>query len=81
MNTETLTTFLGWCTLINAAILLFVALVIVTFRSTIAGLHAAMFGLDEARVSQQYFAYLANYKIALLIFNLTPYVALRLMAG
>jgi hypothetical protein len=38
-----------------------------------------MFGLGEADLSRAYFQYLAHYKIAILVFNLIPYVAVRLI--
>ena len=41
--------------------------------------HGKMFGLSEADLSRQYFQYVANYKIAIVVFNLVPYIALVLM--
>ena len=79
MNTETVREFLGWCTVINAGLLVFSSIMIVSCRKWIAGIHGRMFGLDEVEVSRAYFRYLANFKIAVLIFNLVPYIALRIM--
>lgn len=67
---------LGWCLVINLAILVLTSLLIIVAREPIAKLHAKMFGIDEAVVALEYFRYLANYKIAILILNLTPYIAL-----
>jgi Family of unknown function (DUF6868) len=39
-----------------------------------------MFGLSEADLSRAYFQYLAQYKIAIFVLNLVPYVALEFMA-
>ncbi len=73
---ETLREFLGWCTVINMGVLIIVAIFAGPLRGAIAGIHAKMFGLSEADLSRAYFQYLAQYKIAVLIFNLVPYIAL-----
>lgn len=79
MNIEEVREFLGWCTIINIALLAFSSIMVVALRGTIAKIHQKMFGLDEATVHQAYFRYLANYKVAIIVFNLVPYIALRLM--
>jgi hypothetical protein len=38
-----------------------------------------MFGVDPQNIATQYFQYLANYKIAIFMLNIVPYLALRLM--
>ena len=38
-----------------------------------------MFGLDQEDVLESYFTYLANFKIAIIVFNLVPYLSLRMM--
>jgi len=72
--------FLGWCTVINMAALIFGSVSLVTMRSAIAPLHGALFGLDESDLSRAYFQWLAQYKIAIFVFNLVPYIAVRLIA-
>jgi hypothetical protein len=52
---------------------------IVLMRSTAMKIHGKMFGLSEEVLSKEYFRYLANYKIAIYIFNLVPYLALRIV--
>lgn len=79
-STETLREFLGWCTAINFGMLMFASAVLILMRSPIASLHAGMFGLEEADLSRAYFQYLAQYKIAIFVLNLVPYIALRVMA-
>ena len=77
---DTLTTFFGWCTVINLAMLLLATLVLVPMRASIAGIHAKMFGLEEAEMSRAYVQYLSQYKVAIFIFNLVPYIALKMAA-
>ena len=80
MTTESLTIFLGWTTVINILVLIFSALVLLTDREKISKLHARLFGVEQANISQLYFQYLAQYKIAIIVFNIAPYLALRILA-
>ena len=77
---ETLAAFLGWCTLINMGMLTFATLMLAAMRPSISKIHGSMFGLEEADLSRAYFQYLAQYKTAIIVFSLTPYIALKLMA-
>jgi len=77
---ETLTEFLGWCTVINFGVLIFSSIALVVVREPITRIHAKMFGMKESGLSTVYFQYLGNYKIAILVLNLVPYIALKLMA-
>lgn len=76
---EFLREFVGWCTVINLLVLIVASLVITAFKKPISKLHGDITELDKKTLDQAYFNYLANYKIAFLIFNLTPYVALRML--
>ncbi len=80
MNTiETLTEFFGWALVINAALLAISTLGVIAMRRTIVGIHSKLFSLDEIETVKAHFQYLAQYKIAIIIFNLSPYIALKLM--
>ncbi len=76
---ETLTAFLGWCTVINIGLLMFAAVVLGLMRGPISQIHAKMLDLNESDLSRAYFQYLAQYKIAILVLNLVPYVALKII--
>ena len=76
---ETVTAFFGWMTIINFAVLALATLAIIAMRGWISGLHSKMFGLDSADLSRAYFQYIAQLKIATVVFSLTPYLALKLM--
>jgi hypothetical protein len=78
---ETLTTFFGWCTVINFGLMAFGVVKLLLIQDWASRVHAKMFGLDEAPVRTAYFQFLANYKIAILVFNLAPYIALKIMSG
>lgn len=76
----TLTTFLGWCSVINLGLLILASLFLMAARGWVTRIHGGMFGLDESDLARAYFQYLAQFKIVVLVFNVAPYVALRIMA-
>ncbi len=77
---DSLTRFLGWCSVINLGILIFASLAVTLMRGQLLSIHGKMFGLGEADLSRAYFQYLAQYKIAIFVFNLVPYIALKIVA-
>jgi hypothetical protein len=79
MSAETLTALLGWTAIINIAILLISTLAVVSMRGTIIGIHSRLFGLDEKDLGRAYFQYLAQFKIAIIVLNIAPYLALRII--
>lgn len=74
-----LTMFFGWCTVINFLVYLFSALFIIVFKDFTTQLHSKIVGIDATELPKLYFQFLGNYKIAILLINLTPYLALKLM--
>lgn len=79
MTIETLRIFLGWCSVINIGLLGVSSIFIVAFRGASLRVHSKMFDLDEKYLSQAYFQYLAQYKLAIIVFNVVPYFALRIV--
>jgi len=79
MTIETITELLGWVSIINIAILLLSTLALITMRGVITRIHSSLFGLDEKDLGRAYFQYLAQYKIAIIVFNIAPYLALKIM--
>jgi hypothetical protein len=80
MTMETLRVFFAWMCAINLALLLLTTVMIVAMRGTVTKIHASMFGLDEKDLGRAYFQYVAQYKIAVIVFAIVPYIALRIMA-
>lgn len=78
-SVQTVREILGWCSTLNIGILLFSSVILIIAGSPIKRIHAKMFGLSESDLSCAYFQYLAQYKIAILVFNLAPYLALRIV--
>ena len=80
MTVETLTELLGWASAINIAILIFSTLMLIVTRGSITKTHSKLFGIDEKDLGRAYFQYLGQYKIAIIVLNIAPYVALKIMA-
>ncbi|MFC2149592.1 DUF6868 family protein [Candidatus Auribacterota bacterium] len=73
---ETIREFLGWCAIINIGLLVLSSVLIIAIRGTAVRFHGKMFHLDEQFLSQAYFQYLGQYKIAIIVLNIVPYFAL-----
>jgi hypothetical protein len=78
-NPETLTVFFGWCTAINFALLIISTIMLVLMKDFVSGVHSKMFGVDKSELPATYIQYLGYYKIGIIIFNLVPYLALKMM--
>lgn len=79
MTITELTTFLGWMTIVNLIVFLSAFLVLTNFRKKIAKFHKKLFHVSEDDMCRSYVKYLAKYKLFIWVFNLTPYIALRIM--
>ncbi|WP_182866492.1 DUF6868 family protein [Rhodopirellula sp. JC639] len=75
---ELLLAALGWSTLINLGMLTLAAGLLAFWGDAIGRLHQKWFHLEKRELQQAYFRFLANYKLLVLVFNLVPYLALRL---
>ncbi|WP_428200064.1 DUF6868 family protein [Aliivibrio salmonicida] len=78
-NINDITVFFGWCSVINMGFLVFAALFLTLFNDFIINVHSKILGISSSELPSLYFKYLANYKIGIIIFNLVPYIALKLM--
>jgi len=81
LTIETITTFLGWCAILNIGVFILSCIMLTTSRNFISGIHQKMFGLDQAFLVQTYIHYLAHYKIVIIVFNIVPYIVLKLMGS
>ncbi|MGI9273337.1 MAG: DUF6868 family protein [Endozoicomonas sp.] len=80
MTIDHLTTFFGWCSVINMVVLILFSIALTTLKEAITSTHSKLFGISRDSLATMYFQYLGNYKIAIFIFNLVPYLALKLMS-
>jgi len=79
MTSNELITFFGCSTIINILILLFTTFMLILFKGFVASTHSKLLGVAESELPALYFKYLAHYKIAIIMFNIVPYFALKLM--
>ena len=79
-NTQVITAFLGWCTVVNLGRYLFTAVALMGFREPIKKIHSKVSAVPGAKLDELYFNYLGSFKMAIIILNIAPYAALRLMA-
>lgn len=80
MSVETVRAFLGWSTLINWGFLLTWWLFLVIARDWTRQVHSRWFALSEDRFDEIHYRGWMTYKIAILLFNLGPYLALRIVS-
>ncbi len=76
---EQLIAFFGWCSIINMGLLVFSTVMLIAFKDPISAIHSRLLGLDKEKLQGLYMHYLAYYKIAIIMFNITPYFALKLI--
>ncbi len=76
---EQLTTFLGWCTVINSVTLAVFTLAMIMGSQFIPRVHSKLLNLPETAIKAEYFKFLAMYKLIITAFNLVPYIALKIM--
>ncbi|MDM8544898.1 DUF6868 family protein [Candidatus Venteria ishoeyi] len=79
MNIELLQTILGWCAILNIAILLWWFLFIVFARDWVYRMHSRWFTLSQEQFNTIHYAGIALFKILVLIFNVMPYLVLRFL--
>lgn len=81
MSTSFLRDFCFWCAALNYGVLFswFVAFLVAHDR--LCRLHARWFRLSAPQFDAVHCAGMAVYKIGVLLFNVVPYVAVRIIAG
>lgn len=79
MTLDTLTTLFGWMTVIHIGLLMISTLMLTLFRQTILHIHSKVTGLEAGTLMPAYLYFLAFYKVLIVVFNLVPYLALKLV--
>ena len=76
---ETLATFLGWCTVLNIVVVILMHIVIGILRDFIGEVAEGIFGVTQEQTNVTLLRVVAQYRIAIAMFNLVPYIALKIM--
>ena len=79
MDIHMLCVFFMWCTIINAGLLILMSLILAFAGDWIYRLHTKLFPMPRETFNVVIYSFLGLYKIALIMFNLVPYVALQIM--
>ena len=78
MDTGTLAAIFGWMTVINVVIYTWAALWLILRRGWITRFQSRLLGISPDEMGRAYVDYLAMFKIAIIMLNFAPYVALRI---
>ena len=81
MDIRALKAFFGCCTVINGGLLILSTIVFIAAPDFIYNAHAQLFHLPREAFDAVIYGFLGLYKIVILVFNLVPYVALRIVTG
>ena len=78
MTVEVVRDALGWCSIINYGILLAWFFMIVVARGWIYRVHSKWFAISREHFETINYAMLGCFKLAIVLFNIVPYLALRI---
>ena len=79
MTIEIVREFLGWCTLINFGLLLWWFLWLLCAHDFVYRLHGRWFKMSQETFDTIHYAGITFFKLTVLMFNLIPYLALRII--
>lgn len=78
MTPELLSTFFGWLTIVNFAILALAGLSMFLMQNSMAPMHERIFNLQPGETRRIYFGWLGTYKLLTLVFCFAPWLALQI---
>jgi len=81
MTVEVLKTFLGWCTLINYAMLTIWFLLFVFARAWLYQMHSEWFNISDEHFDLIHYVSMSFYKFNIFLFMLVPYIVLALFVS
>lgn len=79
MNIKTATKFFMWCTIINFGFLILWSLIFFASMDRMYELHVLFFPIAKETYYALMFGLIGYYKLCVFLFNLIPYVALRIL--
>ncbi len=79
MDIRKLTEFFKWCTIINVTLFILSAIMFLAAPEFIYSAHGQLFHMPREAFDVVIYSFLGLYKIVILVFNLVPYVALRIV--
>jgi len=79
MELEMIRAFFAWCSVINIALLLWWALFLLFAHDWTYRLHSRWFKISIEQFDTIHYGAMAAFKLGVLMFNLAPYFALRII--
>ncbi len=79
MDINLLARFFAWCTIINAGLLIFSFLLFLVAGDFIYKLHSRWFSMPRETFNVTYYAFIGIYKLMVFVFNLVPWIALKII--
>jgi len=79
MTIETIRDVLGWCAVINLGLLLWWFLFFMLAHDWMYRIHGKWFKLPVERFDAIHYSGMAFFKICILLFNIAPYLAIRIV--
>lgn len=77
---ETVREMLGWATLLNWGVLALWFGTMLLAHDGLQALHGRWFAIHPERFDEIHYGLMGAYKVLILLFNLMPYLALRIVA-
>lgn len=81
MQATELCSFFMWCFIINAAIFVLWFVVYLSASDTIYKIHSRWFSISREKFASIHYRLMAQFKLAILLLNLAPWLALLILAG
>lgn len=79
MTLEVVRNAFGWCAIINMGILMLWVIMFLVGRNWIYRFHSRWFRISEERFDAIHYAGMAIFKMGIFVFNVAPYLALRIV--
>ena len=80
MTLEVLQSILGWCTVINVSMLVFWFLFFALAHDFMYEFHRKLFNLTSEKFDAIHYSGMAMYKLFIVVFNISPYLAICFVA-
>tara|TARA_Y100001934_G_C12282789_1_gene740789 strand:- start:685 stop:957 length:273 start_codon:yes stop_codon:yes gene_type:complete len=77
MTKDNLRIFFGWCSVINLGILLYWILALIFAHRWVFWVHTWWFEISKESFDKINYTLMVCYKLAVILFNITPYLVLR----
>ena len=80
MDSQTLTNFFMWCTIMNGGLLVFWTILCLAAPDLVYRTQSRWFPIPRESFDVAIYAFLGLFKVFFLVFNLVPYLALLIVA-